>query len=63
MGRSPLARAATTKPLVAIGGIDSSNAPEVLAAGADTVVVLGALCRGDVALNSRRFLAALEDGK
>lgn len=55
------ARALTRKPLVAIGGIELSNALQVLAAGADSVVVLGALCRGDVARNSRRWVAALED--
>ncbi len=55
------ARALTRKPLVAIGGIELSNASQVLAAGADSVVVLGALCRGDVARNSRRWVAALED--
>lgn len=40
------ARRATTKPLVAIGGIDASNAAEVIAAGADRVAVIGALTRG-----------------
>ena len=39
------ARATTQKPLVAIGGIDSSNLAPVFAAGADSVVVLGAVCR------------------
>ncbi len=39
------ARAATRKPLVAIGGIDAGNLAQVLAAGADSVVVLGAICR------------------
>jgi len=43
-----LARARTAKPLVAIGGIDAGNAAEVLAAGADSVAVLGAVCRGEV---------------
>ncbi len=57
------ARALTHKPLVAIGGIDLGNAHQVLAAGADSVVMLGALCRGDVARNSRRLVAALEDNK
>ena len=52
------ARAATAKPLVAIGGIDAGNLAEVLAAGADAVAVLSAVCRGDVAANSRRLLAA-----
>ena len=51
-------RAAPRKPLVAIGGIDALNIGAVLAAGADAAAVLGALCRGDVAANSRRLLAA-----
>lgn len=55
------ARRATDKALVAIGGIDLTNAPDVLAAGADTVVMLGAFCRGDVAANSRRLVGALEE--
>lgn len=52
------ARRATAKPLVAIGGIDAGNAADVLAAGADSVAVVGAVCRGDVADNCRRLLAA-----
>jgi len=40
------ARARTAKPLVAIGGIDAGNVADVLAAGADAAVVLGAVCRG-----------------
>ncbi|SEF75620.1 thiamine-phosphate pyrophosphorylase [Bryocella elongata] len=36
-------RALTAKPLVAIGGITQERAPEVLAAGADSVAVIGAL--------------------
>lgn len=54
------ARARTAKPLVAIGGIGAENAAEVLAAGADTVAVLGAVCRGagGVAASCRRLLAA-----
>lgn len=39
------ARARTGKTLVAIGGIDAARLPEVLAAGADSAAVLGALCR------------------
>jgi thiamine-phosphate pyrophosphorylase len=54
-----LARAATRKPLVAIGGIEPANALAVLAAGADAAVALGAVCRGDVRLNCRRLLAAV----
>ena len=37
------ARALTRKPLVAIGGISSANAAAVLAAGADSIAVIGAL--------------------
>ena len=52
------ARARTGKTLVAIGGVDAGNVAEVLAAGADFAVVLGAVCRGDVRANCRRLLAA-----
>ena len=52
------ARARTTKPLVAIGGIDESNLARVLAAGADSVAVHSAICDGDVAINARRLLRA-----
>jgi thiamine-phosphate pyrophosphorylase len=61
------ARERTGKPLVAIGGIDAGNAAEVLAAGADAVVVLGAVCRGgagtigmlgEIGESCRRLLAA-----
>jgi len=55
------ARLRTAKLLVAIGGIDAGNAAAVLAAGADAVVVLGAVCRGDVAASCRRLLAAAAD--
>ena len=50
-----------SKPLIAIGGIDAGNLTSVLAAGADTVAVLGAVCRGDVARNCRRLLSAAEE--
>lgn len=53
------ARARTDKVLVAIGGIDAGNAASVLAAGADTVAVLGAICRGDSAENAHRLVAAV----
>jgi len=52
------ARGLTAKPLLAIGGISAANAAEVLAAGADSVVALGAVCRGEIADNCRRLLAA-----
>jgi thiamine-phosphate pyrophosphorylase len=37
-------RASTAIPLVAIGGVDGSNAAEVLAAGADGLAVVRAIC-------------------
>lgn len=52
------ARTRTARPLVAIGGIDAGNVLQVLAAGADTAAVLGAVCRGDVYRNCTRLLAA-----
>ncbi len=57
------ARRLTAKPLVAIGGISAENLAEALAAGADAVAVLGALCRGDVAANARILLAAAESAE
>ncbi len=54
------ARPLTAKPLVAIGGIDAGNVAEVLACGADSAAMIGALCRGDVAANCRRLLRAAE---
>jgi len=57
-----LARTRTAKPLIAIGGIDAGNAAEVLAAGADSVAVLGAVCRGDtgeIGEGCRRLLDAV----
>jgi thiamine-phosphate pyrophosphorylase len=62
VGLAGLARARrlTAKPLVAIGGIDAGNVARVLAAGADSAAVLGAVCRGAVGANCRRLLAAAE---
>jgi thiamine-phosphate pyrophosphorylase len=40
------ARGLTRKPLVAIGGITRANCREVIAAGADSVAVIGDLVRG-----------------
>lgn len=51
------ARELTSKPLVAIGGIDSTNVAEVIAAGADAAAVIGAVCRGDVLANCRRLIS------
>jgi len=51
------ARGLTAKPLVAIGGIGAENVADVLAAGADAAVLLGAVCSGDVAANCDRLMA------
>jgi thiamine-phosphate pyrophosphorylase len=56
------ARRLTAKPLVAIGGIDERNAAGVLAAGADTVAVIGAVSRGGVTESCRRLLSAVAAG-
>jgi thiamine-phosphate pyrophosphorylase len=56
------ARRATGKPLVAIGGITLQNAREVLAAGADSVAVIGDLLEGpDIRARAREFLRVLND--
>jgi len=47
------ARALTTKPLVAIGGITLERAAEVLAAGADSVAVISAAMGGTAAETER----------
>ncbi|CEP69250.1 Aldolase-type TIM barrel [Moorella glycerini] len=53
-------RAAVTVPLVAIGGINSNNAAEVIAAGADGVAVVSAVIGApDVAAAARELLAAV----
>ena len=47
-------------PVVAIGGIDSGNAPDVIAAGADGIAVAGAILRaGDVGVATRSMLSAI----
>ena len=57
------ARRATGKPLVAIGGITLRNASEVLAAGADSVAVIGDLLNGpDLRGRAREFLSVLGIG-
>jgi thiamine-phosphate pyrophosphorylase len=55
------ARRVTGKPLVAIGGITLQNAREVLAAGADSVAVIGDLLNApDVQERAREFLRLLD---
>ena len=58
------ARASTDKTLVAIGGIGPETLGRVLAAGADTAAVLGAVCgSGGAAVRSRaRRLVAVAEG-
>jgi thiamine-phosphate pyrophosphorylase len=54
------ARAVVPCPLVAIGGIDATTAPDVIAAGADAVAMIGALVRAaDPAAAVRDVLAGL----
>jgi thiamine-phosphate diphosphorylase len=53
-------RPLTDRPLVAIGGITADTAPEVLAAGADSVAMIGALAHApDPAAAVRHVLARL----
>ncbi len=50
-------------PLVGIGGITAENAPAVLAAGADAVAVISALCAApDREVATRAFLARIVPG-
>jgi len=49
-------RKKSSLPLIAIGGIDLSNAPDVIAAGADMVCAISAvITKPDVAAEIRRF--------
>ncbi|GEA18536.1 thiamine phosphate synthase [Moorella sp. E306M] len=53
-------RAAVTIPVVAIGGINTSNAADVIAAGADGVAVVSAVIGApDVAAAAKELLAAV----
>jgi len=64
------ARRLTDRPLVAIGGITAERAPEVIAAGADSVAVISALyplpekldlaSKPDITGSVRRFIEVLE---
>jgi thiamine-phosphate pyrophosphorylase len=59
-----VARGATRKPLVAIGGITLQNASEVLTAGADSVAVIGDLFAGpDIRARAGAFLKVLKDSR
>ncbi len=51
------ARAATRRPIVAIGGINKANAAQVMAAGADSICVVSAICSAaDPKAAAREFL-------
>jgi len=54
-------RAATALPLVAIGGIHVGNAAQVLAAGADSLAVVSAICSVDSPRSAARQLRDLID--
>lgn len=54
------ARALTTRPLVAIGGITLENAASVIKAGADSIAVIGALLQTSGAgVAAKAFLASM----
>lgn len=55
------ARKAARRPLVAIGGITIDNARSVIAAGADSVAVIGGLLSApDIGAQARKWIAALD---
>lgn len=58
------ARWRTRKPIVAIGGIGERNASDVMAAGADGIAVVSAICAApDPFEAARRLRAAAEEGR
>jgi thiamine-phosphate pyrophosphorylase len=52
-------RAATTLPLVAIGGLNAANAEAVVMAGADSIAVVSALCAAPDPLAAAADLARI----
>lgn len=54
-------RAATNRPLVAIGGLNASNAADAVRAGADGIAVVSAVCAADDPFEAARELSALID--
>jgi len=54
-------RAAVALPLVAIGGIDATNADQVIEAGADAVAVIRAVCAADDPRAAARAIASRFD--
>jgi thiamine-phosphate pyrophosphorylase len=58
------ARALTTRPLVAIGGITFENTSSVIDAGADSIAVIGALLQtSSVGAAAKTFLASMAPGQ
>ena len=58
------ARSLTSRPLVAIGGIDASNAADVIQAGASGVAVVSAICRAkDVCAAAKVLRVAIESAR
>ena len=58
LDRMKALRKSTSKPLIAIGGVQRENVAAVLAAGADAAAVISAVCLGDIARNCRALLSA-----
>lgn len=57
-------RAATSRPLVAIGGLDARNAAQTIRAGADGIAVVSAICAApDPEAASRELLAAIRNAR
>lgn len=54
-------RARTSMPLIAIGGINAANAAEIIAAGADGVAVMSAVCLAEDPETAARELRAIVD--
>ena len=58
------ARATLGLPIVAIGGITETNAPQLIAAGVDAVAVITALFGAhDIAAAARRFLSLFKENR
>ncbi len=59
-----MARAVTRSPIVAIGGINAANAADVIAAGADSLAVVSAICSpDDPAAAAREFCRIINPGE
>jgi thiamine-phosphate pyrophosphorylase len=54
-------KTATRLPLVAIGGLNTANAADVIRAGADSIAVVSAICAADDPYQAARKLRAIID--